>query len=268
MKKHVYEYDRLVIGGSLASLLYGYLNGVPVMYTMQREPLFFEVDKKGNSKRQLWKELSFQLSLAGLLPFPGPLESIRIEGPNILKAFPGGPTFSTFHYSDLIVFDDEGIEGWHGTLKKKKEYKVLDWINDRQSSPHEISHISSYEPFVKEVYFYPSERVDGNPKKKKDILAISYLDKEQLDKVEYSDIYARFKVLDLMKKSGIQGRKNGLNPKTGKIRRLSIKIESTGRDVYTIPVEPFSENKLLDQYYGKQPNKYLSLLRKYLHGKD
>ena len=97
---------------------------------------------------------------------------------------------------------------------------------------------------------------------------ISYLDKEQLDKVEYSDIYARFKVLDLMKKSGIQGRKNGLNPKTGKIRRLSIKIESTGRDVYTIPVEPFSENKLLDQYYGKQPNKYLSLLRKYLHGKD
>lgn len=268
MKKHVYEYDKLVIGGSLASLLYGYLNGVPVLYTTQREPLFYEVDKKGNNKSQLWKELSFQLSLAGLLPFSGPLESIRIESPGILKAFPGGPTFSTFHYSDLVVFDDEKIEGWDGTLKKKSKYKVLDWIIDKQSSPHDFVHISSPGHFVKEVYFYPSERADGNPKKKKDILSISYLKKEHLDKMDYSDVYARFKVLDVMKSSGILGRRNGFDPKTGKVRRLSIKIESVGREVYTIPIEPFSETALLKQYYSKQPKNYLHLLKKYLHGKD
>ena len=267
MREHVYEYDGLVIGGSLASLLYGYLNGVPVLYTTQREPLFYEVDKEGNSKSQLWKELSFQLSLAGLLPFPEPLESIRIESPNILKAFPGGSSSSTFHYSSLTVFDDERVEGWGGTLRKKNKYKVLDWIIDRQSSPHDLVHISSHDSFVKDVYFYPSERSDGNPKKKKDILSISYLKKEQLGKMEYSDVYARFKTLDMMKNSGVLGRRNGFDPKTGKVRRLSIKIESTGREVCTIPIEPFSETTLLKQYYGKQPKNYLYLLKKYLHGK-
>lgn len=270
MKRHVYEYDRIIIGGSLAALLYGYLNNLPVMYTSKREPLFFEKDMQGNSKSQLWKELSFQLALAGLLPFSGELESIRIDGENTLKAYPGGPTFSLFHFSELIVFDDESLEGWSGKLTKKERYQVLDWIIDRQSSPHELAYIKNPENFVNEIYFYPSERFDGNPKNKKDILAVSYLKKEQLLSSDYSDIHARFKVLECMKNAGAQGKRNGYDPKKKKVRRLSIKIESTRRDVNSVIVEPFSEKSLLKEYY-RQPlslGNYLSLLRKYFYGQD
>jgi hypothetical protein len=269
MKKHTYEYERIIIGGSLASLLYGYCNNVPVVYTMPRIPLFFEKDKQGRSKSQIWREISFQMSLAGLLPTSSAAESIRIEEPGLLKVFPGGPTYSAFRYSDLIVFDDKNVEGWEGILEKDKRFKVLDWIDDRQSSPHDVEFLSHPESFVEEIYFYPSTRSDGNPRKKKDILAVSYLTKAQLSEMEYSDIYAKFKVLDAMKNAGIQGKKNGVDRKTGQSKRLSIKLETVHREIFDMPVEPHNEDELLEQLDNGGPKgKYVTLLKRYLHGKD
>ena len=267
MNKQIYEYERIIIGGSLASLLYGYYNGIPVIYSVPRVPLFYEMDGAGNSKRQLWQKLSFEMSLAGLLPMGNKTESMRSEG-DILKAFTAGPTYGAFRFKDLIVFDDASLVGWDGDLKKRKERRVLDWINDRKSSPHDVNHIAGSNNFVRDIHCYPSERMDGNPKKKKDILAISYLTEMQLSSKEYTEAYVKFKVLDMMKEAGIQGIKNGTDARTGKSKRLSIRIETAEREVHTIPLEPFSEDDLLEEYRESEPrSKYSAKLREYLCGK-
>jgi len=267
MNKQIYEYERIIIGGSLASLLYGYYNGIPVIYSMPRVPLFYETDNEGNSKQQLWQKLSFEMALAGLLPMGNKTESMRSEG-DILKAFTDGPVYGTFRSKDLIVFDDADLVGWGGILGKKKERRVLDWINDRKSSPHDVAHIAGSNNFVKDIYFYPSERMDGNPKKKKDILEISYLTEKHLSSAEYTDAYVKFKVLDMMKEAGIQGIKNGIDARTGKSKRLSIRIETAEREVSTIPIEPFDEDNLLEEYRESEPrSKYSAKLREYLCGK-
>jgi hypothetical protein len=267
MNKQIYEYERIIIGGSLASLLYGYYNGIPVIYSVPRIPLFYETDGEGNSKQHLWQKLSFEMSLAGLLPMGNKTESMRSEG-DTLKAFTAGPVYGAFRFEDLIVFDDTGLVGWDGNLKKKKERMVLDWINDRKSSPHDVKHLAGSDNFVRDIHFYPSERMDGNPKKKKDILAISYLTEKQLSSTEYTDAYVKFKVLDMMKEAGIQGIKNGTDARTGKIKRLSIRIETAEREVFTIPMEPYGEDDLLRKYRESRPrNKYSEKLREYLCGK-
>ena len=260
------RHEKIIIGGSLASLLYGYLNNIPIIYTVPRVPLFFEVDKKANSKSQVWKELSFKLSLAGLMPMSNLTTNIRLDGAT-LKAFTDGSAFGEFEVDDLVVFDDTNLEGWHGKVEKKEKMMVLDWINDRGSSPHELEYISGDDDFVKHVYFYMSERIFGNSKKKKDILSVSYMNKSQIHDPGYTDSYVRFKVLDLMTESGIQGIKNGINKKTGKEKRLSIKLETTDREVIPVFKEPYSEEDLLEEYYSRESkNKYVNLLSKYLDG--
>tara|TARA_R110000824_G_scaffold28420_2_gene95497 strand:- start:326 stop:1117 length:792 start_codon:yes stop_codon:yes gene_type:complete len=263
MKEQIYEHERIVIGGSLASLLYGYLNNIPVIYSMPRIPLFYE---EHGAKGEMWQELSFQMSLAGLLPMGNKVENMRVDE-DIIKAFTDGPVFGAFRFDELIVFDDANLVGWNGTLKKKRKMKVLDWINDRKSAPHDVVHLAGSNDFVRDIHFYPSERMDGNPKKKRDILAISYLSEKQLSDVDYTDAYVRFKVLDMMKKAGMQGIKNGIDASTGKSKRLSIRIETAEREVFSMPIEPFDEEDLLREYQDSIPkNRYVGILRKYLCG--
>ena len=128
-------------------------------------------------------------------------------------------------------------------------------------------HLAGSNDFVRDIHFYPSERMDGNPKKKRDILAISYLSEKQLSDVGYTDAYVRFKVLDMMKEAGMQGIKNGIDAHTGKSKRLSIRIETAEREVFSMPIEPFDEEDLLREYQESIPkNRYIGILRKYLCG--
>jgi hypothetical protein len=266
MKNKIYQYDRIIIGGSLASLLCGYCYNIPVVYTTPRIPLFFEADERLGSKSQLWQELSAVMSLSGLLPMGNTVQNIRVED-NTLKAFTEDPVYGYFGFDEVIVFDDTSVDGWDGKIDREKKLMVLDWMNDRGSSPHDVTFLESPDDFVRDVHFYLSDRIFGNPQKKKDILSISRLTEEQIREVEYTDTYARFKVLEMMENSGIKGRKNGIDKKTGRGKNLSIKLETASRDVHPVFREPFSEEKLL-RLYEEEPsqNKYIRTLRKYLHG--
>lgn len=266
MKNKIYQYDRIIIGGSLASLLCGYCYNIPVIYTMPRIPLFFETDERLGSKSRLWRELSATMSLSGLLPMGNKTQSIRIED-GTLKAFTEDPVYGHFAFDDIIVFDDTAIHGWDEKIEKEKKLMVLDWMNDRGSSPHDIDFLETPDDFVRDVHFYLSDRIFGNPQKKRDILSISWLTEQQIRSVEYTDTYARFKVLEMMTDAGIKGRKNGTDKKTGREKNLSIKIETASRDVLPVFREPFSEEELL-RLYEEEPsqNKYIRTLRKYLNG--
>jgi hypothetical protein len=236
----------MVIGGSLAALLYGYRNKIPVVWCAPKIPLFFETYNKGQSKEELWHQLAFQLSLEALAPIPSAgITSFRVED-NILKMFTQGTFFRTVEYGELIVFDDTNLEGWDGKLEYERKYRVLDWINNRRSAPFNISYRQSDDDFVREVYFYPSTRIHGNWSGKRDILAVSYLTRKEIDNIEYCDTYVRFKVTHLMREAGIKGPKNGRDKKDPtKHKRLSIRLETVRRDVERRVKEPYDEDELL-----------------------
>ena len=250
------HYEKIIIGGSLAALLYGYKNKIPVVWCVPKVPLFFETYNKCESKEELWHQLAFQQSFAGLVPMPPGVTRFRVENNDTLKLFTDGPFFSTLTYGELIVFDDTNLEGWDEELEYDRKYRVLDWINNRRSSPHYILHRSTEDDFVKEIYFYPSKRIQGNWSDKRDILAVSYLTQDQIDNMDYCDTYVRFRVLHLMREWGIKGPKNGVDKKNPtRHKRLAIKLETVKRDVERRPKEPYDEDEILKGF--KLKNKYL-----------
>jgi hypothetical protein len=85
--------------------------------------------------------------------------------------------------------------------------------------------------FVKNIIFYPSERVSGDHDFK-DAISVSYITKDNLDLFEYSDINARFKTKYMMKKVGIRGARNGRDMKDKtKFKYYDVKIENISREI-------------------------------------
>ena len=236
MKEHQYKYETVVIGGRLNALLYAYYNNLPIIFTEPQPPHPFEyfdprVDlsdflfdhdkfqlctlngKKefGQSKLKLYNHMCFLLSLAGLMPLFNIADTMRIEK-TLLKIATKNSRLIQIEFDSLVIFDDHNVAGLSPPKQKKEEtFEVIDWISTRVGGKHEIDYIKTKEAFVNEIFFYPSERIDGNTKIK-DIAAISYLTHEDINDYRFSDTYARFKILELMKSAGIKGMKNGRNP--------------------------------------------------------
>ena len=250
MNEHVYEYDELVIGDGLNALIYSYLNSKPLILSDIKKPLFFEFfpvdldlpflfhhlpertlkglkknEQVGASKFEIWKWLLFTHSLAGLVPLSNQAASVRIEDKNFMKITTQNYKVVSMKFNKLRIFNDENIFGLEEPENQMKEYKVIDWIDVKSGMVHSYDFLESSNNFVKEVYFYPSERIDGNANKK-DLVAISYLNDQELNDFDFSDTIARFKVLKLMKRAGIRGARNGKdvkNPNQYKYYALNIK---------------------------------------------
>ena len=255
MKIHRSEHDEIIIGASLSALLYAYYTNAPIIYiepkipfrfdhfgayfdldkiVQQQEPKeFVTLDRKkliGHSKRDLWERLFFILSLSGQLPFGNKVKSVRIE--DKLKIV----TRKTFEldFDKVRIFDDRKIQGIQRISQKVKgeggSYIVYDWINVHSGATHDLHFIDDVAgSVIKEIIFYPSDRIDGNHNKK-DIVCVSEMTEEQLNDYRFSDTYVRFKVEKLMKEAGIRGTRNGrdqLNP--DKYKYYALKLESAER---------------------------------------
>ena len=133
-------------------------------------------------------------------------------------------------FNQLHVFDDENIHGLPSRLSDIDQYRVLDWFDVRSGAKHECENLHSDTDFVRNIFFYPSERVSGNHDKK-DLVCESYLTREQLHDVDYSDTIVRLKATNRMKEAGIKGTSNGKN------KNLSIKLELREREV--IPIKNY-----------------------------
>jgi hypothetical protein len=257
LNHHVYEVDELVIGNSLEAVSYSYLNGRSLILNSIKKPHFFDffdagIDLSkypieiveyemagldntkivGASKLEIWENLVFYLSVSGLMPLSDKVYSMRIEDNNLLKVTTKDSRVLRFKFDKLRIFDTENVAGFE-SFKETNKFKVVDWINVRSGMKHKYDYFETDDDFVKEVYFYPSQRTGGGEKdERKDLVAVSYLTKEQLNDFEYSDTYAKFKILSLMKEAGIKGARNGKNVNDPeKYNYHSIKIEPSHREV-------------------------------------
>jgi hypothetical protein len=252
MRDQVYEYDEIVIGGSLSALLYSFYKSKPVIFVKPQKPLFFE-----SHTVDLWAKTNFLLNLSGLMPCQENVSAIRIDkDEKILKVVTDNSRMAKFKFESLRVFDDQEVLGLGDPAEQVKNYMVLDWMNVLSGMAHEHDVLESGDDFVNKVYFYPSKRMDRS-KDRKDAVAISFLNDQQLKDFEYSDTYARFKTLAMMKEAGIRGARNGKDPnRPGKYKYYALKIETAHRDVKQIKMHKYeNESGLVFDY--RQPEEIL-----------
>ena len=127
--------------------------------------------------------------------------------------------------------------------KIEKVYKVYDWIDVRSGMNHPHDYIETGDDFVRELYFYPSDRIDGHHANRKDLVIASYMTEEQLNDIDYSDFYSRFKAEEVMKQAGIRGRANGR--RNGKRLFRSLKLEPSYREVFTVTRDIYENTESL-----------------------
>jgi hypothetical protein len=69
-----------------------------------------------------WNEIMFFLSLTNLCPFSDNVQAIRIIDDNNLKVITKQNFTCNIHFKELIISDDEGVNGI-GSTDKKTETK-------------------------------------------------------------------------------------------------------------------------------------------------
>jgi len=245
LDKHEYKYETIVIGGGLNALLFSYYNNYPCIFGEPIVPFILDVYNEGldfsflglrpgASKAIVWQRLITSLSLGALLPMGDKVASLSVQE-NKLKASTHNSRLGRFEFDKLIVFDDKGIRG----LPKVKEQqfgkcRIIDWFHVRSGMEHDHNLFETKDDFIQKVIFYPSERF-GNQKSgrlRKDLVAISHLDEDQINDFDYSDTMAKFKITQMMKDAGIRGARNGRDTYNPKIYRYySPKIEAVEREI-------------------------------------
>jgi hypothetical protein len=230
--------SKVIVGGSLEALEHAYSTGLPVLCVPQPPNHLL------TESLELWKRFAFFLSVSGQLPLGGNLRSIRIsEEDKEIKCFTNNSKIIKVSYEEACVLDDFMVEGLPVPSKEAdKEYIVLDWINVRRGQRHPYSFIEDTDSdFVKRLVFYPTLRNTARRADLKDACAISFLNKKQLNSLDYSESYAFLKARDMMKIAGVKGNKNGTQASTGGIAYQSLKIEMSHRQVI-----PTSKNEYED----------------------
>ena len=243
LQKHIYQKDKIVIGGCLSALLYAYKNDLTVMFANPKPPFRYDKIEKDYDlsflglepfesyyQRQVWERLLFLLGLSGNLPLSDNAAGFRIVD-DLLTVTTENHRVVKFKFNQLVIFDDNNISGLpmiSGEIKEKN--RVIDWVNVRQGAKHQHDEIKGDGDFVNQIIFYPSDRSDN--KNLKDLVAISYLTDEELLDHDYSDTMVKFKATKMMKSVGIRGARNGRdvnNPE--KYKYYAVKIEPAERVV-------------------------------------
>ena len=249
------KFKKIVIGNSLSALMYSYIHNCPVFFTKPKIPRRFDYLTHGTfpllipehehelktfnqhvlvgpSKQLLWDRLYFSLSLNGLIPLSNLCHSIRYDGDRLVCSNEYSKIceikFDTCHY-----FGDDNAKGF---IREKKldddNYLCYDYIAFNSGGKHEIDFIDTNDNFVSKVWFYGSDRIDGNTPIR-DACAVSKLTESQLLDFDYSETMARFKVLKIMKDNGMRGKLSGYTKK-GTPRHYDFRTTSIRRETSRI----------------------------------
>jgi hypothetical protein len=248
----ILEYEDIVIGSDLKAALFAFNNNLPIIFSQPRRPFRFDflepntdlgcvkltrageleltrtngVKVVGSRAELLWERLMFLLNLDGKVPLANLCTSMRFDGEHLICSNEYSK-IGTLNFSNCFYFGDDNISG----LVKEKElanptYTCYDWIAFNSGGKHEIDYMWVGDDFVKEIWFYSSDRMCGNSPVK-DACAVSALTQDQLSEFDYSETMARFKMISEMEKRGMKGRQNGYstngNPKHYKFRTTPIR---------------------------------------------
>jgi hypothetical protein len=232
---------------------------------------FDEGRKVGITKELLWERLLFLLSLDGKAPLSNICERIRYDGNRVVCSNEYSKIME-FTFNKCYYFGDRGSVGFIEKTNLDEEiYICYDYIAFNSGGKHEVDYINTNDDFVSKIWFYSSDRIDGNTPVR-DACTVSKLTKQQLQDFDFSQTMARFKAVQLMKDNGMRGKFNGYTKKgtprhydfrTTSIRRETICIENEQRpSTNDVCIEKTSEKDLLQSLpYAIEPyNRILGML--------
>lgn len=258
-----FHFEKLILGGSLESLLYAFVHEIPIVISNPIIPFELEtMDYDGDFKflgydhareiykSEMWDRLSFILSMAGLIMLPNTIKNMRQEDKKLVFATQGNSR-TTINYKTLITFDKESDEFLH----------VYDWFDIRSGTKIIRSKISDLEDFVKEVYFYQSKR-PGMKGGLKDLVTYSKINCLEINDYEKSVSFCRLKAINMMKEQGLRGTANGYN-KRGTALYYAIKLDHTHREIIKEYTPKFNFKKTLAK--RKDKGSTWNLARKLFH---
>ena len=226
-----FNFPRLILGGSLESLLYAFVNEIPIVISNPIIPFELEVMEYDGDfkflgyenirdiyKSEMWDRLSFILSMAGLVIMPNTIKNVRKENKRLIFATEGNSRIIV-NYNSLISFDKENDDFYH----------VYDWFDIKSGSKISLEKISDSEDFVKDIYFYRSRRI-GQTSDRRDLVSYSKIKPLEIYDYEKSESFCRLKTIEMMKSAGLRGRPNGYKS-NGTPLHYAIKLEHTHREI-------------------------------------
>jgi hypothetical protein len=190
--------------------------------------------------------LLFLLSLDGKLPLSNLCHNIRYDGNRVVCSNEYSKIFE-FEFETCFYFGDFAASGFANQKELDEDlYACYDYIAFNKGGKHEIDHIDTSDDLTREIWFYPSDRIDGNTPVR-DACAVSTLTGKQLLNFDYSETMARFKVVHEMESRGMKGQFAGGyttagNPKHYKFRTTSIRRET--RRLASKPSTPVEDIKI------------------------
>lgn len=246
LENHLFHWKEIVIGGTLNAHIYANEKSSYIISNIMDGVHSFDANSfgydlgigepflKGSKKIDLLDALAYKLAFKGLNPFGDKVSSIRLEKNKTLKIATKNSRVFRLTYEKLRIFDPENVYDLPFLPEKvTKGFRVFDWFDVHHGAKHEIDFLEDKKSnLVKSIRFYITDRVTGTHALK-DLIAESFLTKEQLHDPEYTDTYARLKVLSMMKEAGMKGPLNGTD-RNGRVVYRPLKIDLNRREI--IPV--------------------------------
>lgn len=255
LDRHVYNLEKVIIGGCLPSCLYSFVNKIPLLMVNVDKPfLFDEIDVTGTMfesegvtkipEVELWEKIIFYLGLHGLVFGTDLCRSIRLDGLGRLKIATEFSRLAIIEFGKLIVFQPGQVSGLPEPIKiVQDKHQVIDWFIHRQGSKHKYNHFYYGRDFLNEVWFYSSPRAPDPSLR--DSVVRSYLTQQQIQDFDFSSTMARI----LMEEE--------LSETLGK----KVVLEHAGRDIKWRKDFVFAENSRIE-YINESPEALLSLCEK------
>jgi len=232
-------YEEIVIGSSLRAVMFAFIHSIPLVFTEAERPFRFDylpedldlscigientkIEVKthgvplifGSQKAILWEKMIFIMSMRGLVPLSDLCSSMRHRENKIICSNEYSK-IAEIQFDKCYFFGDAGITH---ILEQKKvaDDKIVcyDYIAFNRGGKHDIDYIETEDDFVKQIWFYPTDRIDGNSSVK-DVCAVSVMSREDPSIFDFSETMARFKVVNEMENRGMRGLFNGYCPKYG-----------------------------------------------------
>jgi len=163
----------------------------------------------------------------GLAPLGDLCSQMRYTGDKIVCTNAYARIYE-FSFNSCYYFGDDNIS--HIVKEHPRvndSYICYDYIAFHKGGKHDIDYICTGDDFVREIWFYSSDRIDGNTGVK-DACIVSALSGSQLYNTDYSETMARFKMEKVLQDNGIRGPINGYDAK-GRPKYYRFKTSHMGR---------------------------------------
>lgn len=235
--------DEVIVGQDVTALLKSYIEDIPVILPRHHRPtpdLKFDnpiriEQLRTVSHSEAWSMLKFLCAMRGLVINPSDLEYVRIENDAI--GFRG----MDIQFRKCHVFPHESIKTdlEVSLIEAEDSYKIIDFMRLKFCDASNLVSIFPKDSFI--------SRIEATGKK--EIYAVSFLNKDQLTDFDYSDTMVRFIAQKLLVEQ--EGLHRPFIHKGGSVKRIP-KLQVTGRMVVPLEETVYESTKKIKFYDRKK----------------